>query len=426
MIIVFIFTNFSYSNAENAVTFNPKQTIWSSSLYSKQGDWVIYQTRGDENGQCLAARYLAIDGLDRWILILVNRNGQFQIGIGADIDGSENLLKYWNKKNVFISFNKVIANGSETKIYYGETDSIDNNVVIFYILQEFALKGNKVKELQYEHGSEGNAFSQFDQLFVQTEDELQEFKLPLNGTAATSLKLSECMERHPTQQFSGVISHGSLDSGIGEGTFITKSTIGDAIFSVCGHENYDKPCNIVADVEGENSIISRLYTVHSENKVTNLDKEESTKDTNVSWTALERRNFGFWEYTHNQYITSGNKFCSAETRNPDGTILRLNFFNNGKVHFVELLNEQWDQFKGDIKFSMQFKDGYKIEFKGKSWGNAYTHDFLDKKNTMTFLSFLSKNSKVDVINSNNGNIGSFVLGGANAAIDTMLECAGLK
>lgn len=146
----------------------------------------------------------------------------------------------------------------------------------------------------------------------------------------------------------------------------------------------------------------------------------------TNWTAIEQKKFGYWEYTHNQYLNTGNKFCAAETHNNEGTTFRLNFFYDGKTHFLEIFNKDWDYFEGNVNFSVLFADGHKFEFKGKSWGNSYTYDFLDRKNTFVFLGLLSKNSKIKIINANNGNMGDFKLNGSNTAIQTMLKCAGIS
>lgn len=148
----------------------------------------------------------------------------------------------------------------------------------------------------------------------------------------------------------------------------------------------------------------------------------ATPSNAASWRVLESNQFQDWEASYNEYTSRNGYFCSAQTFNENSDVFRLNFYRDGAVHFLEVFNEEWNYFEGNATFTLRFDNGYNAVLKGKSWGDSLTHDFIDRKQTMAIFELLSVAKSLEILNSNNGVIGSFSLSGSNEALKRLIEC----
>ncbi len=77
--------------------------------------------------------------------------------------------------------------------------------------------------------------------------------------------------------------------------------------------------------------------------------------------------------------------------------MRLNFYRNGSS-FIEFFNPSWNLMKGEASFSLRFGSGFTVSFRGKSWGDSYTHDFTDKTMVQALFGLLVKEKSVQLLN----------------------------
>jgi len=148
----------------------------------------------------------------------------------------------------------------------------------------------------------------------------------------------------------------------------------------------------------------------------------SIPSMSATWRVLESHKFQDWDATHNEYTSQNGQFCAAETENANGDVFRINFFKDGSVHFMEIFGSNWNFFEGKVNFTLDFDGGYSAELKGKSWGDAYTYDFVDQDKTFGMFGLMSQSKTVNVLNSNNGVIATFSLLGSDPALRKMMEC----
>ncbi len=148
----------------------------------------------------------------------------------------------------------------------------------------------------------------------------------------------------------------------------------------------------------------------------------ATPSLSASWNSLETHSFQDWDATYNEYTSRNGRFCAAETSNPSGDVFRMNFFRDGSTHFLEIFNSNWSFFEGNVDFTLSFDSGYTVELKGRSWGDSFTYDFIDQDKTFAIFSIFSKATTVDVLNSNNGILGTFSLLGSEPALRKLVQC----
>ncbi len=103
--------------------------------------------------------------------------------------------------------------------------------------------------------------------------------------------------------------------------------------------------------------------------------------------------------------------------------MRLNFYRNGSS-FIEFFNPSWNLMKGEASFSLRFGSGFTVSFRGKSWGDSYTHDFTDKTMVQALFGLLVKEKSVQLLNANGAPLGSFSLAGSKAALQDLNNCVG--
>lgn len=81
--------------------------------------------------------------------------------------------------------------------------------------------------------------------------------------------------------------------------------------------------------------------------------------------------------------------------------------------------------EGDVRFSLEFdvnEEKFLLKLKGRSWGDNYSHDILDKKNFNLMLGLLMSSKSVRIINSNNTQLLKFSLSGSREAITDFTSC----
>lgn len=138
----------------------------------------------------------------------------------------------------------------------------------------------------------------------------------------------------------------------------------------------------------------------------------------------ERHAFGDWEAFLFENKDSGRLLCAAETQ-ANGTTYRINHYKDSGDTFIEFMNAQWDLLEGDARFELEFSGSEGVvglELHGKSWGNAYTHDILEKKNLNVILGLMTLQSRIKLLNSNRAPVGEFSLKGAKEALSRFVGC----
>ena len=144
--------------------------------------------------------------------------------------------------------------------------------------------------------------------------------------------------------------------------------------------------------------------------------------TPATWEVLESKKFQQWETSRNRNHTTDQYFCAAQTSSKDGTYFRLNFYLDTKDAFLEFFNPKWKFRSGVVTFTMKVDDKLGIELRGKSWGNGYTHDFLEVEKMQIIVGVLLSGRSLTLINSNATKIGSFSLAGVKDAVRAWNEC----
>ena len=141
-------------------------------------------------------------------------------------------------------------------------------------------------------------------------------------------------------------------------------------------------------------------------------------------TAVDESKTGNWSAGTMKNDDDGREFCFAESTGAQATVFRIVMYKANKDWFVEALNEQWNFRDGSMDFSFQFNDGYSVNFKGKSYGDALSYDLLDLDTTLAFFGLLSSRKQVTLKNSNGGFLEEFSLDGSHSAMGTLKACVG--
>ncbi|HEV7252019.1 MAG TPA: hypothetical protein VGN97_02820 [Mesorhizobium sp.] len=144
----------------------------------------------------------------------------------------------------------------------------------------------------------------------------------------------------------------------------------------------------------------------------------------ASFDLLSSEKFDAWEANFFRNISSGRTFCAAQTTSGDGSVLRVNLYNDNREAFLELYNPAWSLREGGVRFALSFDGGYTADLQGKSWGDSYTHDFLVQENMLVLLGLLVKHNQVRLVNSNGMQVSEFSLKGSSQALAAFDKCAG--
>jgi len=142
----------------------------------------------------------------------------------------------------------------------------------------------------------------------------------------------------------------------------------------------------------------------------------------ATWNVIDSYSAADWEATKND--NSGRTFCAAETTSANGSVFRFAFYLNGESRFIEIINENWDMFEGPSSFGIEFNDGFRLELRGQSHGDAYSHDLVSKKSTFMFFGLMLENTEMTITNANRGAVAVFSLSGFPDALEYMMHCTG--
>ena len=143
----------------------------------------------------------------------------------------------------------------------------------------------------------------------------------------------------------------------------------------------------------------------------------------ASFTPLTQKRFERWESSLYRNDNTRQQFCAAETQSSQKTDMRLNFYRTGSS-FIEFFNPTWNLMKGEASFSLRFDSGFTVNFRGKSWGDSYTHDFTDKTMVHALFGLLVKEKSVQLLNANGAPLSTFSLAGSKAALQDLDSCVG--
>jgi hypothetical protein len=146
----------------------------------------------------------------------------------------------------------------------------------------------------------------------------------------------------------------------------------------------------------------------------------------VNLTVLNETKTNNWSAGTMRNDDTGREFCFAESRGIQDSIIRFVTYKTDKDWFVEILNDSWNFRDGAMNFSFEFNDGYKVDLKGKSEGDALTYDLLDLDATLTIFGLFAKNEKLTLKNSNGGLLEEFSLVGSRVAMELLAQCTDLR
>jgi hypothetical protein len=146
----------------------------------------------------------------------------------------------------------------------------------------------------------------------------------------------------------------------------------------------------------------------------------------VNLTVLNETKTNNWSAGTMRNEDTGREFCFAESRGIQASIIRFVTYKTDKDWFIEILNDSWNFRDGTMNFSFEFDDGYQVDLKGKSEGDALTYDLLDLDATLAIFGLLAKNKKMNLKNSNGGLLEEFSLIGSREAMEILAECMGLR
>lgn len=141
--------------------------------------------------------------------------------------------------------------------------------------------------------------------------------------------------------------------------------------------------------------------------------------------ALRETQFEQWKSVLYRNENNGLHFCALESES-NGITLRLNQYKGSNDTFLELYNQDWMMLEGVARFSAKYVlDGQDmgIEMRGKSWGDSYTYDILDKISYSAILSMIGKSSSLSFLNSNGNTLAAFDPAGAANAVNDFKQCA---
>jgi hypothetical protein len=136
----------------------------------------------------------------------------------------------------------------------------------------------------------------------------------------------------------------------------------------------------------------------------------------VNLTVLNETKTNNWSAGTMRNDDTGREFCFAESHGIQASIVRFVTYKTDKDWFIEILNDNWNFRDGTMNISLDFDDGFKIDLKGKSEGDALTYDLLDLDATLAIFGLVAKNQKMDLKNSNGGLLEEFSLVGSRQAM----------
>ncbi|HEY8575209.1 MAG TPA: hypothetical protein VIL88_02595 [Devosia sp.] len=145
----------------------------------------------------------------------------------------------------------------------------------------------------------------------------------------------------------------------------------------------------------------------------------------ANFTQIKGWQSGAWNSALFENNSNGQRFCALESegRSP---VFRLNSYLADGDTFIELFDPNWSKMEGAVTFSLAFdtmdRGPISIELRGRSWGDSYTYDILEKANFDLLQGLLSASTSMQALNSNGATLATFSLDGAATAVRTFNEC----
>lgn len=137
-------------------------------------------------------------------------------------------------------------------------------------------------------------------------------------------------------------------------------------------------------------------------------------------------NHGLWSAHLFRNLSANQLFCAVEARN-GGTDFRINKYKHSNETFLEIYNPSWQWIEGNTRISISFttpEGAYSVDFAAKSWGDSFTHDFLEQRNYDIVLGLLVSSRSLNVLNANGTSIAQFGGDGSKQAVQSFVLCNG--
>jgi hypothetical protein len=145
----------------------------------------------------------------------------------------------------------------------------------------------------------------------------------------------------------------------------------------------------------------------------------------ASFTLIEETRFGQWRAVRYENNSTQERFCALESV-ADNPLLRVNQYLGDNDTFLEIYDSTWVKMEGAVRFSLEFfspgMDMPTMELRGKSWGDSYTYDILDKDTYLVLIGLLMTAHEVRILNSNGAAIATIGLDGSARAARSFGAC----
>ncbi len=133
---------------------------------------------------------------------------------------------------------------------------------------------------------------------------------------------------------------------------------------------------------------------------------------------------GNWAATLYRNESNNRRFCALEAYNHE-TVFRIVRYRDGHDTFLEIFDPSWRLIEGKSSFSMRFSvknETYEAELVGKSYSDAYIHEFTDSDKYLTLLGIISQASWLEVLNPNGIQLLGISGRGSSAALKNFSGC----
>ena len=146
-----------------------------------------------------------------------------------------------------------------------------------------------------------------------------------------------------------------------------------------------------------------------------LPASAETLRTTQSW------DHGDWRTATMENVTTGRKFCAAETVSVFDQVLRIALYETADA-FLEIRDVSWDYVNGNpLRFHLIVGNNERI-VTGQGWDGSMSLDLIDTGVRAAVLDRLSRGDRLDVRMPNRSRVAQFSLEGAGPAIDAAEAC----